>query len=147
MGDDEADDPGPIENKLLEALFRGDAQAAGLALQERNSLSLDEIELLAELFLGDTEAEPICSHRLAFVRWRQGRPLKDPLVERARSEARARWIDRLVKDGTKVTAALQIVHEQTGVAITTLKADRRRRKKREEAQVKKSGELPDPESE
>lgn len=122
-----ADDPMPEEQTLSGALFEGDAATAGKLMKERQSLTSEEIDLMADLLLGNKAAKTFCSHRLVFKRW-AGRPT-DYVEQRARSQERARAIDRQAQQGIKVEAALAEVSERTHTTLSTLKKDRQRYKR------------------
>ena len=64
-----ADDPMLEEPTLSGALFEGDAATAGKLMKERQSLTPEEIDLMADLLLGNKAAKAFCSHRLVFKRW------------------------------------------------------------------------------
>lgn len=118
-----ADEPMTEEEQTLSgALFEGDAATAGKLMKERQSLSPEEIDLIADLLLGNKAAKMLCSHRLVFRRW-PGRPT-DAYEQRARSVERASAIERQVQQGIKVEAALADVSARTGMPISTLKKDR-----------------------
>ena len=107
-----ADEPMPEEAQTLSgALFEGDAATAGKLMKERQSLTPEEIELIADLLLGNKAARAFCSHHLVFKRW-AGRPT-DAFEQRAKSQERARAIDRQVQQGIKVEAALAEISERT----------------------------------
>ena len=122
MTDDDKPPPDATDQSLFGALCEGDAGTAGKLLKARKCLSQEEIELIADLLLGEANRKH-CSHRLVFERWGRGRPT-DHLEQRAKSQERARAIDREVQNGVKLEAALQDISDRANKPISTLKKDR-----------------------